>query len=302
MRFTGSPPGVGGLRSFPAAFSGVSVVAYIALFVWFSLCLLLGSLVQSVMGGAARYRIVAALMLPGIMVRKLAQAGAALVCGARVTGCSLYQSTPRDAQFTCGNISSVAKVVVPLAPLFGCIFAFGVFSAALNSPLSLHYAPPSIPSMDMQGLQAFAADTGTMVSGLLRQLGQSAGAGHYLMIVLAFSLALGACQPVGRLKQAILGVGAVVASLALLEGLAAGIRLPEGLLNTLGISSARTAFRSVRLGLVDRAGRGLALTALGLGLSLVVGLLVRIYELATGRESSSGEAAPAGEGAPRRTA
>ena len=290
------------MRSFPAALSGVSTVAYIALFVWFSLCLLLGSLVQSVMGGAARYRVVAALMLPGVMVRKLAQGVTALLCGARVTGCSFYESTPRDTQFQCGNISSVAKVVVPLAPLFGCIFAFGVLSVALHSPLDLHYAPPSIPSTDMQGLQAFAADTGTMVSGLLRQLGQSAGAGHYLMIVLAFSLALGACQPTDRLKHAILGVGAVVGGLALIEGLASGIRLPEGLLNTLGMSSARAALRSVRLGLVDWAGRGLALTALGLGLSLIVGLLVRIYELAAGRESSSGETAPAGEGSPRRTA
>ncbi|MEF8788347.1 MAG: hypothetical protein V5A84_04695 [Planctomycetota bacterium] len=275
---------------------------YIGLFVWFSLCLLLGSLVQSVMAGAARYRIVAALMLPGVMVRKLAQAAAALVCGARVTGCSLYEPTPRDIQFRCGNVSSGAKVLVPLAPLFGCIFAFVLLSGALNSPLSLQYPPPSIPSLDLQGVEAFAADTGAMVSGLLKSLGQSASTGGYLMILLAFSLALGPCQPLERLKKAIVGVAAVVAALALLEGLAAGIRLPESVLYLLGIDGLRAAFVSLRRGLVDWAGRGLALIALGLGLSLIVGLLVRIYELATGREKGSGSAAPAGEGAPQRAA
>ena len=275
---------------------------YFGLFIWFSLCLLLGSLVQSVMGGAARYRVVAALTLPGIMVRKLAQTAAALASGARVTGCSVYESNPRDIKFQCGNVSSVARVLVPLAPLFGCIFVFGLLSTALDSPLTLHYAPPSITSMDLHGLQAFAGDTGALVSGLLRRLGRSAGAGDYLMILLAFSIALGACQPLNRLKKAILGVAVLVSGLALLQALATGIRLPDAVRSTLGISGLRTALQSLQRGLVDWAGRGLALTALALGLSLIVGLMVRIYELATGRSNGGENSAASGGNSRQRTA
>ena len=259
---------------------------YLALFVWFSLALLLGSLVQSVMNGAARYRIVAALVMPGVVVRKLSQAAAALVCGARVTDCRLYDPNPRDTHYSCTGVSTVAKVLVPLAPLFGCILAFGVLSGALGSPLTLDFGPPRIPTLGLRGLQAFAADAGSMASGLLRRLGSTAGAGGYVMVVLAFSLALGSCHPVERLKQALLGTAGLLAGLAVLEGVAGAVRLPGAVRSALNISSAQAFFEGVRVGLVDWAGRALSLVGLGLGLSLVAGLLVRIYELAAGKEGS----------------
>ena len=257
------------------------------MFIWFTLCLLLGALIHSVIKGAIGYRAVAWLTVPGTIVRKLSQALTALVCGARVSRCDLYEAAPRDIEYGGEWSAKAADMLVPLAPIFGCVLALSLLNGPTGSPLSLDYGPPPLPSLDLAGLRAFLQGLMQMAFGLLQQVYTRAGLGFIAMLLLACSFSVGISEPVERLKMAIPGVGIVVLTVAVLSGLATSARLPAPLLSWLGISSARAGMAAVRAMLVDYAGRALMLVFIGLGFSLAVGLVVRTYELATSSGSGS---------------
>jgi len=263
---------------------------YLALFLWFSLCLLLGALLFKVMRGPLSYRFLGMLSIPGIVIRKFSQTVAALLCAANVTDVKIYETDPRDITFETSGIGRIATLVVPLAPLFGSVLALGVLNSILGEPMHFAYAPPPLSSLDAGGLKGFVEGVGLLMSGLVRQTfqGDHTSPEFYVMLVLIFSLALGACQPIQKLREAFLGVGMLVVVLALLSGLV----IPAG-----GMGPIKNAIASpgkaaymvagVRSFMVNCAGMAFALMLFGMLEAAVVGVLVRIYEMITGASTSS---------------
>ena len=263
---------------------------YVALFLWFSLCVLLGALMHRVMQGPVCYRLIALATAPGVVVRKSSQTLVAMLCGATVTDVRIYQISQRDIAFKADGVSSVAKVLVPLAPLFGCVLILGVLNSWLGEPLQFNYAPPPLPSLDAGGLKGLLISVGTLLSRLLRQTfrGDWRSAEFYVMLVLIFSLALGACQPVERVREALLGVALLVVSIALVSALVT----PSSLVGRAASSPGRAQIWAAtsRGFLVDCAGTAFALMLFGMLQAIAVGVGVRLYELLAGAPTRSGGA------------
>jgi len=263
---------------------------YVALFLWFSLCLLLGSVMHTVLRGPISYRVIALATTPGVVVRKFSQTVAALVCGGTVTGVKIYETSPRDISFKAEGIPSVAKVLVPVAPLFGCVLVLGGLNALLGYPLQLDYAPPPLASLDAGGMSGFFKGIWLLLSGLVGQALRAdwRSPEFYVMLVLIFSLALGACEPVGKLREALAGVGLLVVGLALVCGLVAR---PAGVGAVAASASppgrAELWVSAARGFMVDCAGVAFALMLFGMLEALAVGVVTRVYEMFSGKPARS---------------
>lgn len=256
---------------------------FAALFCWLSLCLLLGGLLHYVMGGALSHKGVQMLAAPGMALRKLSMTLIALIFGGTVTRVRMYELSSRDIDFTADGPSSVAKVMVPLAPLFGCAVALTALNVTFGRPLDLSYRMPALSSMDGAGIQGFLGATWGMLSHVVRQ-GLSADWGNprlYLVFALAFSMALGACEPMERIKQAILGAALLAVALALLSTVA----IRRGF-----IAAEPPWFTALNSFVLGHAAAAFAMMVYGLMAALVVGLGVRIYELSSRLAGSSGKA------------
>lgn len=263
---------------------------YLALFLWFSLCLLLGALLFKVMKGPLSYRFLGVLAIPGIVIRKFSQTVGALVCGANVTDVKIYETDPRDITFETSGIARLARLVVPLAPLFGSVVALSVFNSMLGQPMQFDYAPPPLSSLDASGLKGFLEGVGVLMSSLVKQTfkGDHTSPEFYVTLVLIFSLALGACQPIRKLREGLLGVAMLVVGLALLSGLVIPAGGMDPIKNAIA-SPGKAAYMvaAVRSTMVNCAGMAFALMLFGMLEAAVIGVLIRIYEMVTGASASS---------------
>jgi hypothetical protein len=250
-------------------------VEYTALFIWLTLCLVLGGLISYVMAGARTHRAVQFLAAPGMVIRKFSMTVTALLCGASITRVRVYELSSEDIDFQAEGISSIAKVLAPLSPLFGCAVVMTAVNAAFGDPLRLECAPPALASLDSGGLKGFLAGTWALLDTGVRQ-GLKANwhsANLYVLFALIFSLALGASAPMRRVREAILGAGLLAVSLALLSSISvrrAGV-----------VAATPTWFGSVRGFVVNRSGVAFMMMVYGMFAALVVGLVVRLYELTT---------------------
>ena len=249
---------------------------FAALFIWLSLCLVMGGLIHTVMAGAMTHRTIMLLAAPGMVVRKFSMTLAALVCGGTVTRVRLYELSSRDIDFRADGTSSVAKVMVPLAPLFAGAVAVVALNGLFGGPLDLSHQPPALASLDSGGLRGFLGGTWSLLASVVRQ-GMRSDWGNprlYVLFALIFSLALGACEPVERVRQAVLGAGLLAVVLALLSSIA---------VRRAGVIAATPAWlQATRTFVVSSSAAAFAMMVYGMFAALVVGFAVRIYELLGG--------------------
>ncbi len=247
---------------------------FMALFVWLSMCLIMGAMIHSVMASALNNRLVRLLAAPGMILRKFTMTLAALVCGATVTKVRIYELSSRDIEFKADGASSIAKVLVPLVPLLGGAVAMVAINSMFGSPFKLDYPPPALAALDPGGLRGFLHGTWLLLSGVVRQAALSDWGSFnlYVLSALIFSLALGACAPMEGVKEAVLGAALLAVSLALLSSVSVG----SGPIRTspAWVVTARTF-------IVSTSGVAFVMMVYGMLAALVVGMTVRIYELGT---------------------
>lgn len=246
---------------------------YLALFIWLALCLVMGALMNYAMAGALTHRAVQLLAAPGMIVRKITMTVTALVCGGTVTKVSIYELSGHDIDFKAEGPASIAKVLVPLAPVFGGAVAMIQLNGMFGSPLDLHYVPPELSALSGSGFKGFLYGTWLVLSSIV---GQAIKADWhtlslYCLFALTFSLALGACAPASRVKEAILGAGLVAVVLALLSSIAvrkAGI-----------LAGSPVWFTSTRTFIIESSGVAFLMMVYGMLAALVVGFTMRAYKL-----------------------
>ncbi len=254
---------------------------YAALFVWLVLCLLIGAMVHHGVAGATVHKPVRLLVTPGMFIRKFSMAAVALLCGATLTRANMYSTEEADVSFEANGVASVAKVLAPLAPLFGCAVAFAILNSMFGRPLRLNYAPPELSSLDTGGVQGFLVGTWRLLSAVVER-GARADWGNprlYVLLALSFSLALGAAVSMERAREAALGAALVAVVLALL----------------CSISIGRTVFGGRRIGwalalrnlVVHYSAVAFVMMIYGMTSAVLVGVVVRAYELFAGSPDSS---------------
>lgn len=255
---------------------------YVALFTWLSMCLVLGGLIHSVTGSTVRYKPLRWLAAPGIMVRKFTMAGTALVTGGTVTHAGMYDMSSRDIDFEAQGPAGMGKVLVPLAPIFGCAVALKAVNAALGAPLSLSYSVPVFATLDVGSFKTFLSATWELLASVVRQLLRMGWRDPktYLLLGLTFSLAFGASAPVKSLKDAVMGAGLLALIVALLAAMSA--RHGQG-----GIMTSPAWFAATRQFLVGTAAVAFVMVVCGVLTALVIGMAVRAYELFAGRKTDS---------------
>jgi len=247
---------------------------FMALFIWVCLCLLLGGLIHFVMAGALGHRFVQVLAAPGMIVRKFSMALTALLCGATVTRVRIYELDTRDTDYKAEGVSSVAKVLVPLAPLFGGAFAVIILNAMFGHPLHFTHTPPSLASLDTGGLHGFLLGTWALLSQVVREALRAdwRSLELYVLFALIFSFALGASAPLGRFKEASLGAGLEAVVLALLSSLTVRDVQAE-------VPASPAWFLSARNVVVGASAAAFVMMVYGMLAALVVGTAVRLYEM-----------------------
>jgi hypothetical protein len=256
-------------------------VEYAALFVWIALCLLLGGLMHFVTAGALAHRPVQLLAAPGMVVRKFTMTLVALVSGATVTRVRVYELSSRDIDFRADGFAGIAKVLVPLAPLFGGAMAVVAVNDVFGSPLRLDCRVPALASFDAGGLRGFLDGTWGLLSVTVRQ-GIRADWHNprlYVLFGLLFSLALGASCPFERMREALLGTGLVCIVLALLSSIA--VRRAQV------VATSPAWFVAARDYVVGTAGIAFFMMVYGMLTALVVVVAVRVYEIVTGAGARS---------------
>ncbi len=254
---------------------------YTALFIWLTLCLMLGGLINYLMAGALTHRLVRLLAAPGLFIRKFTMTVVALCCGATVTRVCVYDAGTEDIGFQADGIASIAKVLAPLAPLFGCAVALGALNASFGRPLSLDYSPPALSSLDSGGMRGFVLGTWSMLSsGVQQGLRADWHDGRlYVLFALIFSLGLGASAPMERVKEAILGAALVAVALALFSSIS---------VRRAGVVAATPGwFAGIRDFVISASGVAFILMVYAMITALFVGLAVRIYEVASRSGSGS---------------
>jgi hypothetical protein len=247
-----------------------------ALFIWLVLCLLMGALIHYIMDGAMQHEAMQYLAAPGTCVRKFSQALAALVFGGTVTQSAIYETDPRDTAFEAEGTSSIAKVLVPLAPLFGCAVAMGIMNSVFGNPFRLDYQPPELASFDAGGLRGHVTGTWALLMQVVRR-GISVDWGNprlYVLFALTFSLAYGAATPWSELREAVIGTALVTITLAVLSvlGLRSGF---------LGLSRPLRFAKVLKDAVVSYSAAAFVMMVYGLLTTLAVGIAVRVYELIT---------------------
>ncbi len=259
---------------------------YAALFVWLVLCLILGAAIHYVLAGALEHQAVRLAAAPGTLIRKFTMALSALFFGATLTRARLYDLSERDVDFEAEGVSSIAKAVVPLMPLFGCALGMMAVNAMFGRPLRLDYSPPSLDSLGASGLKGFLLGTWELLSQVVRR-GMNVDWGNprlYVLFALTFSLALGAAAPLDRVREAVIGAALLAVGLAVFCALSAR----RGFFG--GSSPAAWAV-ALRGAVVQASAAAFVMMVYGVVTALLFGLGVRLYEMITrtGSNSRSGK-------------
>lgn len=196
---------------------------YLALFFWLAACLLLGGLVHWLVRDALTYRPVRWIAAPGLGVRKFSMAIAALLTGATVTHARLYDAGEDEVRYDTKGASGAARVLAPLAPLFGAACVLALLNATFGGPLRLGHAMPRFQRLDPDGLAGFVRGSALLVSAVVRDFFEMGwrSAAAYVFAALTFSLALGACAPIQRVREPLMGAALVAVALALTAAIAA---------------------------------------------------------------------------------
>ena len=276
---------------------------YLALFIWLVLCLVMGALIHHLMAGALTHRAVQLLAAPGMIIRKITMVLTALVCGGTVTKVSIYELSAHDIDFKAEGAASIAKVLVPLAPVFGGAVAMMELNALFGSPLNLHYAPPGLAALSGNSFKEFLYGTWLVLSSVVNQAVQADW--HtlrlYVLFALVFSLALGACAPMQRIKESLLGAGLLALVLAVLSSIT--VRKAGFLATT------PDWFRTTKTFVVDCSGIAFLMMVYGMLAALAVGFTVRVVEVMSkggakggSRQKGKGKAARDEEDEARRAA
>jgi small-conductance mechanosensitive channel len=234
---------------------------------------------DSILQGAFAFRVVAFLALPGLMVRKIAMTAAALFSGATVTGVNAYKLDNDEIEFNAEGISSVARVLVPLAPLFACVIVLQAINGFLGTPMSLSYEPPGVSHLDAGGAKGFLLGLWDLMSGLVRQFVKADWGSLRLYILLAFlfSLSLGASVSFTRLREAFLGVVLVCLVMAASAALLGG---GGGLWSVRAESPAARTQHWIQSATMETGGMALVMMLGGMLAALCVGLLARLLAMA----------------------
>lgn len=254
---------------------------YAALFLWLGMCLVLGALIHSITAGALQYRPVRLLAGPGVVVRKLTMGLVALLAGARITQADIYQLSERDIEFEAEGPAGPARVLAPLAPLFGCALALTLLNRLASRPLQLSHSVPSFVALDVQGLKGFFTATWELLANAVKQFSRQGWRAPltYLFLALTFSLALGGASPLDRLKEAGLGAGLVAVGLALVAALS-GRHVDGAVTHPLW-------FTATRDGLLSTSAAAFVMMVYGLLTAVMVGILVRAYEIMAHRGATA---------------
>ena len=257
---------------------------YVALFVWLVACVVLGGLMHAILQTPFNYKLVRIVAAPGVVVRKLAMAVAALLSGATVTQVNVYDISNRDIGFHGEGVASISKVLVPLGPLFACAVALQTTNVLLGSPARFDYVPPQVASLDVGGAGMFLIGLWKLLSGLVAQ-GRAADWGNlslYVLLAFVLSLSLGACVSFEKIREAIIGALLLVVSLAVVCALF-GVRsgFGAGAVSTLARSPAAAWVKSLRSSMIGTGGAAFIMMLCGLMVAIVVGIAVRLYELIT---------------------
>ena len=263
---------------------------YVAMFIWLTICIVLGGLMHAILRTAFTRKWVAILAAPGVTVRKFAMTIAALVSGATVTEVNVYRTCERDIGFSASGAGAIAKLLVPLAPLFACALVLQALNTALDSPLRIALAPPLINSADVGGAMGFLLALWELMLHLVRQASHAdwGSLNVYVLLAFVFSLSLGAGLPFNRFREAVLGVALLVVGLALVCTLV-GVRGGD----TSAEQPAAAWALSMRTFLMGTAGMTLIMMLCGMLTAVIVGLLVRLFEmvgLAAGGKKAAGNA------------
>jgi len=247
---------------------------YAALFVWLALCLVLGAAIHYVLAGALEHQAVRLVAAPGTVIRKFTMALSALFFGATLTKARLYDLSSRDVDFEAEGVSSVAKAVVPLMPLFGCAVAMMAANAVFGRPFRFDYAPPSLDTLSAGGLKGFLLGTWELLSQVVRR-GMGVDWGNprlYVLFAITFSLALGAAAPLDRVREAVVGAALLAVGLAVFCALSAR----RGFFG--GSSPAGWAL-ALRGMVVSASAAAFVMMVYGVVTALIFGLGVRLYEM-----------------------
>ena len=252
---------------------------YLAMFVWLLIGLILGGLIHVVLRNAFEYKIVTWLAAPGLAVRKSSMTAAALVSGATVTDVNIYQLSERDIGFTASGIASVAKFLVPVAPLFACAFVLQVINSALGGPLDLVFSPPAIASFDTGGAKGFMAAFWAFMCELVQRVYSAdwQNTNLYVLSGLIFSLSLGAGVAFAEFRESLMGVAIMVLGLVVVCGL---FGVPSSDRPGAGFVTSAREF------LMATAGMSLIMMLCGMAVAITVGLVVRLVQLVTHASAS----------------
>lgn len=264
---------------------------YFALFIWLVLCLLLGGLIHTILQTAFAFRVVRLLSMPGMLVRKVAMAVGALLTGATVVDANAYKLGSHEIGFRADGISSVSKVLVPLAPLFACALVLQAINALLGTPVDLGYNAPGVSALDASGARGFLLGMWQLMSHLVRQfVGADWGSLRlYVFLAFLFSLSLGACVSFEKFREAFLGVALVVVALAVSAALF-GVR--SGFWPVRTDSPASKLLGSFELAVMATGGMAVVMMLGGMLAAIVVSTVARICGLvgqATGRGSTKSD-------------
>jgi len=256
-------------------------VEYVATFLRLVICLLLGGLMHAVLRSSFGYKLISILAAPGIVVRKLAMTTAAMLCGATLTELNLYRVSERDVTFSSEGAASLAKVLVPVVPIFACALALQAINAALGQPVPLSMPAPQIATLDAGGFQGFLAGLGRLLMQIVRETAAAdwGSAAMYVLLAFVFSFSLGATVPFEKFKESLAGVTVLVVGLAVVCRL---VGVPTGTVARLtgaGISPVVVWFASVRDFLIDTSSMAAVMMAFGLLAAVAVGIAVRGYEM-----------------------
>jgi len=253
---------------------------YVALFACLTMCLLVGGLMHAILRPAYSYRLVRVIAAPGMVVRKLSMSMAALLTGATLTQVNIYRLKEQEIGFQGDGPSAAAKALAPVAPLFACALALQSVNAVLGSPVNdLTF---NISSLGAEGPRGFLLGLWGLMSDLVAQFLKAdwRSLRLYFLLVFLFSFSFGACVPLNRFREALIGAGIIAAALAAgasLLGTQSGLfTLPFG--SVPGSPASRFA-QNAEDRLIALGGAAVVMMFGGMIAAILLSLVVRIFEM-----------------------